>query len=191
MNIYGLCIHGLAGDLFSNSMNGLAARLNTATPEGCHFTIVGGDDPRVYTAMIEAGLDDAIAKGATPILIGHSLGADMVVQECNRLKGRGIKVPLAGVVDPVDWTSNSTQAGIWQISDNVDVVINPYQNNYPGGGHVERAANNDHTDVRLMHMPQYPHASITGYDIGSCPETQNALVEAVQSYIASIKEPTS
>ena len=141
--------------------------------------------------MIEAGLDDAIAKGATPILIGHSLGADMVVQECNRLKGRGIKVPLAGVVDPVDWTSNSTQPGIWQISDNVDVVINPYQNGYPGGGHVERAANNDHTDVRLMHLPQYPHASVTGYDIGSCPETQNALVAAVQSYIASIKEPTS
>ena len=153
--------------------------------------VVGGDDPRVYTAMIEAGLDDAIAKGATPILIGHSLGADMVVQECNRLKGRGIKVPLAGVVDPVDWTSNSTQPGIWQISDNVDVVINPYQNTYPGGGHVERAANNDHTDVRLMHMPQYPHASVAGYDIGSCPETQNALVAAVQSYIASIKEPTS
>ena len=115
--------------------------------------------PRVYTTMIEAGLDDAIAKGATPILIGHSLGADMVVQECNRLKGTGVKVPLAGVVDPVDWTSNSTQPGIWQISDNVDVVINPYQNNYPGGGHVERAADNGHTDVRLMHMPQYPHAS--------------------------------
>ena len=95
------------------------------------------------------------------------------------------------MVDPVDWTSNSTQPGIWQIGDNVDVVINPYQNNYPGGGHVERAANNDHTDVRLMHMPQYPHASIIGYDIGSCPETQNALVEAVQSDIASIKETIS
>jgi len=183
MNVYGLCIHGLMGDVYSNSMNNLAARLNKVTPAGCHFTVVGGNDPRVFTAMIEDGIDKAIGKGAVPILIGHSLGADMVVNQCNRLQTRGIKVPFAGAVDPVDWAGTDTTPGIWAIGANVDVVINPYQDVYPGGGHVVRAAGNKHTDIRLMHMPQYPHASVAGYDIGSCPETQNAMVQGVMDYI--------
>lgn len=187
MNIYGLCIHGLAGDIFSNSMNNLAATLNKATPSGVHFTVVGGDDPRVFTPMIEAGIDTALTKGATLILIGHSLGADLVVYECNKLQAKGVQVPIAAPVDPVDWAGTSTTPGIWAVGANVDLVINPYQDGYPGGGHVVRAPGNTHTDVRLMHMPQYPHASITGYDIGSCPETQSAITKAVLAYVDTLK----
>ena len=179
--IYGLCIHGLMGNVYSNSMNALANTLNKETRGGCHFTVVGGDDPRVFTNLIEAGIDTAVAHGSTVILIGHSLGADMVVEQCNRLRAKGVRVPVAGVVDPVDWTGTHT-AGIWEIGDNVDLVINPYQNAYPGGGHVIRAPGNAHTMVKLMHMPQYPHAAIVGLDIGSCPETQSALVAAVKEY---------
>lgn len=185
MKIFGLCIHGLLGDIYSNSMNGLAFTLNKETPDGVHFTVVGGNDPRMFKPMIEAAIDSAIARGEIIILIGHSLGADLVVEECNRLVGR-TQVPIAGVVDPVDWTGTH-RAGIWEIDRNVDLCINPYQDQYPGGGHVVRTPGNDHTEVRLMHLPQYPHAAIVGYDIGSCPETQTAIVEAVKHYIAGLK----
>lgn len=182
MKIFGLCIHGLFGDLFPLGMDKLAATLNKNTPAGVHFTVVGGNDPDAFRPMIEQAIDAAVERGEIIILIGHSLGADMVVTQCNRLLGK-TQVPIAGVVDPVDWTGTHS-AGIWEVDRNVDLVINPYQDQYPGGGHVVRVAGNEHTDIHLMHMPQYPHASMTGYDIASCPETQTAMLEAVQNYIA-------
>jgi len=53
MNIIGVCRHGLGGDLFSTGMDKLAAELNAATPDGCHFTVSGGNDPRLDEASFD------------------------------------------------------------------------------------------------------------------------------------------
>ena len=76
LNIVGVCVHGLGGDLYSTGMDTLAAELNRITPTGCHFTVRGGNDPRLEDATITSDLLSALAKGATVIYIGHSLGAD-------------------------------------------------------------------------------------------------------------------
>jgi hypothetical protein len=186
--VFGLCIHGLLGDIFSRSMNGLAARLNAETPSGCHFYVVGGNDPDFERDKVEAMLDEAVARNAIVVPIGHSLGADMVCRQCRRLNGKSVPVPLAVAVDPVDWDSNANALiqGRWEIDANVAHLLNPRQLQYPGGGEVFRAAGNTTTVIDVMLMPQYPHASLFGFDIGSCPETQHAVTTAVQTLCAGL-----
>ena len=80
LNIVGVCVHGLGGNLFSTGMDTLAAELNRITPVGCHFTVRGGNDPRLKDATITSDLLSALVKGATVIYIGHSLGADSALR---------------------------------------------------------------------------------------------------------------
>ena len=61
-------------------MDTLATELNRVTPVGCHFTVRGGNDPRLEEATITSDLLSALAKGATVIYIGHSLGADSALR---------------------------------------------------------------------------------------------------------------
>ena len=80
LNIVGVCVHGLGGNFFSTGMDTLATELNRVTPVGCHFTVRGGNDPRLEEATITSDLLSALAKGATVIYIGHSLGADFALR---------------------------------------------------------------------------------------------------------------
>jgi hypothetical protein len=190
---YGLCIRD--SNLPSPAMANLTQTLNNKTPDDAHFFLVAGDDALdPALSAIEQQLDAALAMGSIPILIGHGAGAEIVVNECNRLAAKlpPLAVPIAGVIDPSNRAGNTigdkqTVPGIWAIKANVGLAINPYTAAYPGGGHAVPMPGNSTTLFRPLDLPQYPHSATAGYDIVSCPETQDALITAVVRYVTTGK----
>jgi len=185
MNIIGVCRHGLGGDLFSTGMDKLAAELNAATPDGCHFTVSGGNDPRLDEASFDQGLLAALTKGATVIYIGHSLGADAALRFCELAAANNFNLPLVCPVDPVSWDSNAAQvaAGRWEVGSNVARVIGFLSTSFPGEGRVYPAAGNVTTQITDTQL-DLPHATLPGgLDIASSPIVHAAIISGVKDVI--------
>ncbi len=182
MKIVGLCVHGLLGDVYSLGMDALASKLNHATPEGVHFTVVGGNDPHLEAGTLTQQFLSAAAGGAVPMVFGHSLGGDFVWEFADSAKQAGVALPLMGSIDPVDWTSNSNERGTWYAPDNVGIALNFRQPVYPGGGFL-KAHDPSRTTV-YEHTYSYPHANFgQALAMDSAPEIHAAIVAAVLAYI--------
>jgi pimeloyl-ACP methyl ester carboxylesterase len=167
LNIVGVCVHGLGGNLFSTGMDTLAAELNRITPVGCHFTVRGGNDPRLEDATITSDLLSALVKGATVIYIGHSLGADSALRFAQA--AHNFRLPLICPVDPVSWDSNAQQVvpGRWEVGSNVARVIGYRTNAFPGGGRIVLAAGNTATNLTDTTLDVPDASPPSGLDIAS------------------------
>jgi hypothetical protein len=189
MNIIGVCRHGLGGDLYSTGMDQLAAKLNAATPVGCHFTVSGGNDPRLDEASFDQGLLAAMGKGGVVIYIGHSLGADAALRFCQLAARANFKLPLICPVDPVSWDSNAAQfqAGRWEVGPNVARVIGFLSTAFPGRGRVFPAAGNTTTQITDTQL-NLPHATLPGgLDIASSPDVHAAIISGVMDVVAQLQ----
>jgi hypothetical protein len=189
MNIIGVCRHGLGGDLYSTGMDKLAAELNDATPVGCHFTVSGGNDPRLDESSFDQGLLVALSKGATVIYIGHSLGADAALRFCQLAAVNKFNLALVCPVDPVCWDSNAAQfaAGRWEVGPNVARVIGFLSTAFPGQGRVFPAAGNTTTRITDKQL-NLPHATLPGgLDIASSPDVHAAIISGVMDVIAELQ----
>ena len=168
-------------------MDTLAAELNWITPVGCHFTVRGGNDPRIEDATITADLLSALAKGAMVIYIGHSLGADSALRFTQT--AHNFKLPLICPVDPVSWDSNAQQVvpGRWEVGSNVERVIGYRTNTFPGGGRIALAAGNTVTNLTDT-LLDVPHASPPrSLDIASSPEVHAVIVAAVHDIVTQMQ----
>jgi len=187
LNIVGICVHGLGGNLFSTGMDKLAAELNRITPVGCHFTVRGGNDPRLEDSTITSDLLSALTKGATVIYIGHSLGADSALRFAQT--AHNFTLPLICPVDPVSWDSNAQQVapGRWEVGSNVARVIGFRTNTFPGGGRIVQAPGNAVTNITDLTL-NVPHANLPGaLDIASAPEVHAAIIAGVRDVVKQIQ----
>lgn len=191
MKIVGRVRHGYFGNIYSWGMDDLCAELNRATAEWVHFTLSGGDDPRLDQVASDAAFLAEIQAGATGIDIGHSLGADGLLRFARTAKAVGVKLPLACPVDPVCWDSdaNAFIAGRWEVDDNVARVVGFASDTFPGGGRVFRAAGNTVTDVSDVQLA-LPHAVPRGMgiDIASAPAVHKAIIDAVLAVEAAVRQ---
>jgi hypothetical protein len=189
MNIVGVCRHGLGGELYSTGMDKLAAELNAATPAGCHFTVSGGNDPRLDEDSFDNGLLAALGKGATVIYIGHSLGADAALRFCQLAAANRFNLPLVCPVDPVSWDSNAAQfsAGRWEVGANVARVIGYLSTSFPGEGRVFPAPGNATTQITDTQL-DLPHATLPGgLDIASSPVVHAAIIAGGKDVVTKLQ----
>jgi len=150
-----LAVNGLLEALFANPLTTLTNYLNRGTPNGVHFTVVGGEDPRPYIDQFIHNCAAAAAAGYTLILVGHSLGAMMMFYIADALKAKGLSIALVVSIDSTDWGTNAPgttpyaagmpTAGHYFVPDNVDRWIHYRQPVYPGGGVVHLGPGNTHT----------------------------------------------
>ena len=166
------------------------AELNRVTPVGCHFTVRGGNDPRLEEATITSDLLSALAKGATVIYIGHSLGADSALRFAQA--AHNFKLPLICPIDPVSWDSNAQHVvpGRWEVGSNVERVIGYRTNTFPGGGRIVLAAGNTVTNLTDTTLGM-PHASPPGgLDIASSPEVHATIVAGMRDVVTQMQTIT-
>jgi hypothetical protein len=172
---------------FSTGMDTLAVELNRITPVGCHFTVRGGNDPRLEEATITSDLLSALTKGATVIYIGHSLGADSALRFAQA--AHNFKLPLICPSDPVSWDSNAQQVvpGRWEVGSNVERVIGYRTNAFPGGGRIVLAAGNTVTNLAdtTLGVPQASPPG--GLDIASSPEVHATIVAGIRDVVARMQ----
>jgi hypothetical protein len=190
LNIVGVCVHGLGGNLFSTGMDTLAAELNRITPVGCHFTVRGGNDPRLEDATITSDLLSALVKGATVIYIGHSLGADSALRFAQA--AHNFRLPLICPVDPVSWDSNAQQVvpGRWEVGSNVARVIGYRTNAFPGGGRIVLAAGNTATNLTDTTLDVPDASPPSGLDIASSPDVHAAIIAGVRDLVTQMQTVT-
>lgn len=120
---------GLAGEIFSRGLDGLAAKIEKA-----------GVAASVHSMVETSAITDTIIRNyrrdpstAPVMLLGHSSGGDAVIAIAERLKAANIPVGLIFGFDP------TPIAG--RIPSNVDMFINLYQaTNIIGGGRAAPAA---------------------------------------------------
>ena len=150
-------INGLDEPMFGNPLSALADYLNKGTPDGIHFNVVGGWDPRPSIDLFIHNVAAAAAGGYTVLLVGHSLGAMMMFYLADAMKKLSIGLPLVVSIDSTQWGTNSPNytpyalavaepdTGQYWVPSNVDRWIHYRQPVYPGGGVVQLAAGNTHT----------------------------------------------
>jgi hypothetical protein len=178
------------GNLFSTGMDTLAAELNRITPVGCHFTVRGGNDPRLEDATITSDLLSALVKGATVIYIGHSLGADSALRFAQA--AHNFRLPLICPVDPVSWDSNAQQVvpGRWEVGSNVARVIGYRTNAFPGGGRIVLAAGNTATNLTDTTLDVPDASPPSGLDIASSPDVHAAIIAGVRDVVTQMQTVT-
>jgi hypothetical protein len=150
-----IACNGLDEWLFGNPLTQCADFLNAHTPQGVHFNVIGGADPRPFIYQYEHNLSSACAAGYQAIIIGHSLGAMMMFYLADAMKKLGYRLPLVVSYDSTDWGTNapgttpyamgSASAGYYFVPDNVDHWIHYRQPVYPGGGYAQLAPGNTST----------------------------------------------
>ncbi len=132
-------IHGLAGGrpfYFSGGMDALARKLNahgiaaSVHEQGSFLRPYGGVEAVAAAALAAAN------KGARPVLIGHSMGADAALKVAMRLNASRIAVPLVVCFDP---TSFSLVFGPPPVPGNVARALCFYQKISPLGRGVLKA----------------------------------------------------
>jgi pimeloyl-ACP methyl ester carboxylesterase len=133
-------IHGLAGGrpfYFSGGLDALSRKLNaqgiTASvhEQGSLLRPYGGVDAVAAMALAAA------RKGARPVLIGHSMGADAALKVAVRLNASHVAVPLVVCFDP---TSFRLLFGPPPVPANVARALCFYQKISPLGRGVLKAA---------------------------------------------------
>jgi pimeloyl-ACP methyl ester carboxylesterase len=132
-------IHGLAGGrpfYFSGGMDALARKLGahgiaaSVHEQGSFLRPYGGVEAVAAAALAAAN------KGARPVLIGHSMGADAALKVAVRLNASRIAVPLVVCFDP---TSFSLVFGPPPVPANVARALCFYQKISPLGRGVLKA----------------------------------------------------
>ena len=152
---YCLAVNGLDEFMFGGPLSQLAGYLNGHTPNGVHFEVVGGVDPRPFVGQFTHNLAAAVSSGYTPIILGHSLGAMMMFYLADAMKAKNINLPLVISIDSTDWGTNAPgyvpyevgthTPGYYWVPNNVNRWIHYRQPVYPGGGIVALGTNNTFT----------------------------------------------
>lgn len=139
-SLHAFAIRGLAGGApfhFSGGMDAIAARLERIGVP-CHVHDQGsllrpyGEVSRIFDAALRAA-----ARGAAPVLIGHSMGADAALKVAAGLAEQGVAVPLLVCFDP---TSFRLLFGPPPVPKNVARALCFYQKITPLGRGVLRPA---------------------------------------------------
>lgn len=114
---------GLAGEIFSRGLDGLAAKVrNRGVGASVHSMVEAG---AVADRIVRRYRDDP--SSAPVMLLGHSSGGDAIIAIAGKLKAAGVPVALAFGFDP------TPVAGA--IPSNIALFINLYQaTNLIGGG---------------------------------------------------------
>lgn len=153
--------HGL---FIGQPVDDLAAFLNSKTPDGIHFNVVGGFDPQPLQAQITQQVVTAHQGGAEIIFGGHSKGAMLSFYLADYLKSVGIRAPLFISLDSTDWGSNAPgtvpwamllghpDAGKWLVPNNVDRWLHFWQSAFPGGGQAALAPGNTTTNFSTQQL---------------------------------------
>ncbi len=153
--------HGL---FIGQPVDDLAAFLNSKTPAGIHFNVVGGFDPQPLQGPITQQVVTAAQSGAEIIFGGHSKGAMLAFYLADHLKSVGIRAPLFISLDSTDWGSNAPgtvpwallvgqpDAGKWLVPNNVDRWLHFWQSAPPGGGQAALAPGNTTTNLSTKQL---------------------------------------
>jgi hypothetical protein len=153
--------HGL---FIGNPVDKLAAFLNSKTPDGIHFNVVGGFDPQPLQGQITQQVITAHQSGAEIIFGGHSKGAMLAFYLADHLKSVGIRAPLFISLDSTNWGSNVPgtapwavlfglpDAGKWLVPSNVDRWLHFWQPTPPGGGQATLAPGNTTTNLGVHQL---------------------------------------
>ncbi len=184
MKKFCLAVNGLHEELFGGPLTQLATFLNERTPDGIHFQVVGGMDPRPFILQFIHSCSVAAGAGQKLILVGHSLGAMMMFYLADAMKKQNIKIPLAVSIDSTSWGTNylgitpyavatGMHAGQYWVPDNVDHWLHFRQPVYPGGGYAQLAKGNDHTKFENFDRVE-SHVSLP-----VIPDIQNKILQAV------------
>ena len=193
MITFDIACNGLLEQAFGNPVEDeLVPWLNDNTPEGIHFTTVGGIDPRPGA---QSYINTLIAKaraGIAPIWIGHSLGAMLSFYAAMVLKAAGLKSPLFVSIDSTNWGTNAPGIPEWMtivlppntgeyfVPDSVETWLHFYQDSAPGGGVAQLAPGNETTILRAYHLPAENHISIV-----NCEPVRKAILAAVLKVAAA------
>lgn len=133
-------IRGLAGGrpfFFSGGMDALANRLNRAGIVASVYEQGALLRPYGRVEVITAAAMAAVRRGARPVLIGHSMGADAALKVAVALAAENIAVPLVVCFDP---TSFRLLFGPPPVPANVERALCFYQKVSPLGRGILKAA---------------------------------------------------
>ena len=112
-NVY--CFRGFIG-IFSTGMNQLGDELNA---QGIHAMVFQADQwQNVADAIVEKYKNQPNAEPL--VLVGHSYGADDILQIAQRIKDKGVKIDLIVTLDPVTPP---------KVAPDVKEVVNLYESN--------------------------------------------------------------
>lgn len=178
MNFYVQLIYGLFGAPFPYG-SGYSAGLNTIASVlkalGCEVDLrLHGITRYEFTSRNARFVRAAKARGKTPILIGHSLGADeitMIAAECQE-----IRFPLIAAIDPTNWPK-IFGTGPVPITKNVSLAYDFFQTNVsPGGGQLVAAPGSTKAQIIKVNCPKDVHITID-----DDPAVRNKIVDLIKN----------
>lgn len=181
---YCVACQGLDEFAVGQPLEALASYLNRNTPDGVHFTVVGGVDPQLEAQDIINGLIAAAKKGDVVLFVGHSKGAMLAFYAADAMKAAGVSSPLFISIDSTDWGSNvpgtaqwtivaGENAGKWLVPDNVANWLHFRQPAYPGGGVASLAPGNTTTELQVFERTE-SHIALP-----DTPEVESIILQAV------------
>lgn len=179
MKIYAQLIYGLAGAPFPYGM-GYSMGLDTIAASlkalGCRVDLrLHGITRYEFTSRNAAFVKAAKAQGETPILVGHSLGADEITMIPPMLPD--ISFPLVACIDPTNWWKGFGTGPV-PLTKNVTLAFDFFQRNVsPGGGQLVKAAGSS-TQIVSRNMPKDIHVTID-----DDPVVRAQIVDAVRNIL--------
>lgn len=161
MKGYALGIYGLLGAPFPKGWNysgGITTIGNKLKAQGWRVDLALHGVTRYEFTNRNAGyVQDAVKRGETPILFGHSLGADELTYITAMLPN--IRFPMIACIDPTNWPA-FFGTGPSPVSKNVDLAFDFYQRNIqPGGGQLVAAAGSN-VQIVKVECPKDVHVTI-------------------------------
>ncbi len=149
-------------NIFSLGMDALADKLNAM---GIKSEVFNHDSwPSVASRIID---DYRGGQQGAVVLIGHSLGADVLFQLIERLERENIPVRLAVPFDPT---------GTYEVPKNVDYLLNLYQHN----GFGRRVAASPGFKGELVNMDLSKDESIGHGSIDKAPQLHDLVIAKIR-----------
>jgi hypothetical protein len=165
-----LLLRGLFG-VFSTGLDGIASQLKT---KGITAEVAG--HLRWSTAVTEIVRDRSAGQGGPIVLVGHSQGANNVIDMARELKSHNITVDLLVTLAP------SSQN---PIPSNVSRAINYYQ----AGGWGDAIVADRGFHGRISNVNLASNASISHITIDKDPKLQAEIVREIAAVVQRPREP--
>lgn len=170
---------GLAGEIFSRGLDGLAAKIE-------RHGVSASVHSMVQTSFVA---DEIVRKyrndpsSAPVMLLGHSSGGDVIISIAERLKTAGVPVALAFGFDPTPIAS--------AVPSNVEIFINIFQGtNLIGGGTAVAAPG---FRGRLINADLREHKEIVHITLDKSPLIHDLIIDKVVGVAAAAalsRQPT-
>lgn len=168
-------MRGLAGEVFSLGLHGLARKLNErGIPATVHSL------PEAITLPGEIAQRYRSDPSSAPIvLLGHSSGGDVIISMAAKLGAANVPVALAFGFDP------TPLAG--RVPDNVELFVNLFQKTNPiGGGEVKAAQG---FKGRLINVDLREHREIVHITLDKSDVIHRVVVGQIEATVAAARGP--